>query len=106
LVKLKKSIKKWLLPNDFWIAMEKGVANTTNYAGTTKNVPLPFTKSTHPGHIQLREQSKIGFIQRLKGRLSTWWQYYVTTHIKATNSRLKSDELAAMFVAKLLEPTL
>jgi hypothetical protein len=47
-VKLKKSMEVWHLPNDFWIAMKKGVAHTTTRAGMMNNVPLPFKISTHP----------------------------------------------------------
>jgi hypothetical protein len=60
-------------------------------------------KSTHPGRMQLweafKEQSKIGWIHMLKGRLSTQWQSFVATHLEATKSHLKSDEWAAKFVA-------
>jgi hypothetical protein len=87
--------------------MEKGVAHIINHEGTTNNVPLPFTVSTHPGRMQLRkaskQQSKIGWINVLKGSLSIRWQDYVTAHLKATKSRLKADEWATEFVAALWE---
>jgi hypothetical protein len=93
------------LPNDFWIAMEKGAAHTTTNAGTMNNIPPPFTISTHPGCMQLREafkeQSKIGWINVLKGQLSTLWQDFVRAHLKVTKSRFKADEWAAKVVAAL-----
>jgi hypothetical protein len=96
-------MKVWHLPNDFWIAMEKGVDHTTTHSGTMNNATLPFTISTHPGRIQLREafkeQSKIGWINVLKGRLSTRWQGFVSAHLKVTKSHLKADEWAENFVA-------
>jgi hypothetical protein len=53
----------WYLPNEFWIAMEKGVAHTTTHA-KTNNATLRFTILTHPGRIKIweafKEQSKIG----------------------------------------------
>jgi hypothetical protein len=98
------------LPNDFWTAMEKGVTHTTNHEGTTNNVPLPSTVSTHPGHMQPRklskQQSKIGWINVLKGRLYIRWQDYVTAHLKATKSYLKADEWATKFIAALWKHTL
>jgi hypothetical protein len=42
----------------------------------------------------------------LEGRISTWWQDYVTAHLKATKSHLKADEWATKFVAALWEHTL
>jgi hypothetical protein len=85
-------------------------ARTTNHEGTTNNIPLPFTVSTHPGRMQLREaskqQSKIGWINVLKGCIPTRWQDYVTAHLKATKSHLKADEWAAKFVAALWGHTL
>jgi hypothetical protein len=109
-VKLKKSMEVWHLPNDFWISMEKGVVHTTTHAGTTNTVPLPFAISTDPGRMQLRgafkERSKIGWLNVLKGRLSTRWQDFVTAHLKAIKSRFKADEWAANFVAALWEHTL
>jgi hypothetical protein len=90
--------------------MGKGVAYTTTHVGTTNNATLPFTISTHPGRMQLweafKEQSKIGWINVLKGRLSTRWQGFVAAHLKATKSHLKADEWAAKFVAALWEHTL
>jgi hypothetical protein len=108
--KLKQSMEVWHLPNDFSTAMEKGVAHITNHEGTANNSPLPFTVSTHPGRMQLweesKQQSKIEWINMLKGRLSVQWQDYVTAHLKATNSRLKADEWATKFVTALWEHTL
>jgi hypothetical protein len=107
--KLKKSMEVWHLPNDFWTAMEKGVVDIINHKGTPNNVPLPFTVSAHPGRMQLREaskqQSKIGWINVLKGRLSIRRQDYVTAHLKATKPRLKADEWETQFVAALWEHT-
>jgi hypothetical protein len=86
--KLKKSMEVWYLPNYFWTAMDKGVAHIINQEGTTNNIPLPFTVSTHPGRMQLweasKQQSKIGWINVLKGRLSIRWQDYVIAHLKAS----------------------
>jgi hypothetical protein len=100
----------WHLPNDVWTAMEKGSAHIINHEGKMNNIPLPFTVSTHPGSMQLREaskqQSKIGWINVLKGRLSIWWQDYVTANFKATKSRIKADEWATKFVAALWDHTL
>jgi hypothetical protein len=90
--------------------MEKGVARIINQEGVMNNVPLSFMVSTHPGRVQLQEaykqQSKIGWINMLKGRLSIRWQDYVTAHLKATKSRLKADEWATKVVTALWEHTL
>jgi hypothetical protein len=59
LVKLKKSMEKWHLPNDFWIAIEKGVSHTTNHTGTMNIVPPPFTISTLQGTFNSGKHSKI-----------------------------------------------
>jgi hypothetical protein len=100
----------WHLPNDFWTAMEKGLAHITNHEGTAISVTLPCMISTHHGRMQLRkaskQQSKIGWINLLKGRLSVRWKEYVTAHLKATKSHLKADEWATQFVAALWEHTL
>jgi hypothetical protein len=39
--KLEKSMEAWHLPQGFWIALEKGIAHTTNQVGTPTNIPLP-----------------------------------------------------------------
>jgi hypothetical protein len=109
-VKLKKSMEVWHLPNYFWTAIEKGEDHTKTHSGTMNNATQPFTISTHPGRMQLweafKEQSKIGWINVLKGRLSTRWQGFVAAHLKATKSQLKADKWAAKFVAALCEYTL
>jgi hypothetical protein len=90
--------------------MEKGVAHIINHKGKTNNVPLPFMVSTHHGCMQLREsskqQSKIGLINVLKGRLSIQWQDYITAYLKATKSRRKAEEWEKKIVAALWEHTL
>jgi hypothetical protein len=90
--------------------MEKGLAHTTAHAETTNNDTIPFTTSTRPGRMQLREafkeQSNIGWVNVLKGRLSTRWQGFVAAHLRATKSGFKADDWEAKFVAALWEHTL
>jgi hypothetical protein len=103
-------MEAWHLPNNFCIALEKGVAHTTNHAGTTTDIPLPFRLPINPGCMQLREAfketSNIGWIKALKGSLSTRWHDYVASHLKLQKSRLKADEWAAKFVSALWEQIL
>jgi hypothetical protein len=53
--KLNKSMEAWYLPHNYWIALENGIARTTNQAGTPTNIPLPFTISINTGYMQLWE---------------------------------------------------
>jgi hypothetical protein len=40
---VKKSMKKWKLPNDFWITVEKGVLSYTKNPKKAKDRPSPTT---------------------------------------------------------------
>jgi hypothetical protein len=70
--KVRKAMKHWKLPNDFWTAMEKGLHGyTRNPKGGTITTPFPPTYDNRRNQLKLafREQDTIGWDNLLKGRM-------------------------------------
>jgi hypothetical protein len=85
--KIKKSMERWKLPNNFWIAVEKRMLSYTENPSTANDrpsptTPLPSTCNNQRNSIKLafRAQSVIGWENVMKGRLAGEWTTLVRQH--------------------------
>jgi hypothetical protein len=74
--KARKAMTHWKLPNDFWIAMEKGLNGYTGapHGGAIAS-HLPPTYNNRRNHLKLafREQDNIVWDNLIKGRMGRQW---------------------------------
>jgi hypothetical protein len=106
--KLRKSMDRWYLPQDFWTTIEKGVNHYTEQPHkrtkqSKENEPQkPFgvTFNTPRNLLQqaFRTQSHIGWDNFLKGRLSRDWLTYVRHNEENSNGHGKSQDWSAKFI--------
>jgi hypothetical protein len=83
--KAQKAMTHWKLPNDFWIAMEKGLNGYTRAPnGGAIATPFPPTYNNRRKHFKLsfREQDKIAWDNLIKGRMGRQCIEYIKQHIQ------------------------
>jgi hypothetical protein len=100
--KLRKSMDRWHLPQDFWTKIEKGVNHYTEqpHKRTTQlkeNEPqktFRVTLSTPRNLLQqaFRTQKHIGWDKFLEGRVSRDWLTYVRHNEENSNGHGKSQD--------------
>jgi hypothetical protein len=102
--KARKAMTHWKLPNDFWIAMKKGLNGYTRAPdGGAIASPFPPTYNDSRNHLKLafREQDKIGWDNLIKGRTGRQWIEYVKQHIQNDNIKLKASYWAPKMIQAL-----
>jgi hypothetical protein len=92
--KARKAMKHWKLPNDFWIAMERGLHRYTRNPKGGAITPPPPTYDNRQNHLKLasREQYEIGWDNLIKGLMGRQWIEYVKQHIQIENTKLQAKE--------------
>jgi hypothetical protein len=111
--KLRKSMDRWHLPQDFWTTIEKGVnyyterphKRTTQSKENEPQKPFGVTFNTPRNLLQqaFRTQSHIGWENFLKGRISRDWLTYVRHNEENSNGHGKSQDWSAKFIGGLWE---
>jgi hypothetical protein len=81
--KLKKAMEKWKVPNDVWMAIQKGMQHYMQHPEkrdpqdipqkTTTPFPHTFHSQTNRIKVAFRMQSHIGWENITKGRVSREW---------------------------------
>jgi hypothetical protein len=109
--KLRKSMERWHLPQDFWTAIEKGVNHyteqphkrTIHSKDNEPQKPFGVTFNTPRNLLQqaFRTQSHIGWDNFLKGRISRDWLTYVRHNEAHSNGYGKSKDWPAKFIGGL-----
>jgi hypothetical protein len=97
--KLRKMMDKWSLSADMWISIENGVRHYTHNPlkqdpdNMPAEPPSPFGTTFHtPRNIMkvvFHAQSKIGWENFIKGRLSRDWIGCIYHHFQENGSKLK-----------------
>jgi hypothetical protein len=98
--KLRKSMERWHLPQDFWTTIEKGVNHYTEHPHkltihSKENEPqkpfgVTFNTPRNLLHQAFRTQSHIGWDNFLKGRISRDWLTYVRHNKEHPNGHSES----------------
>jgi hypothetical protein len=111
--KLRKSMERWHLPQDFWTTIEKGINHYTERPHkrtiqSKENEPQkPFGVTFYtPGNLlqqAFRTQSHIDWDNFLKGRISRDWLTYVRHKDEHSNGHGKSKYWSAKFIGGLWE---
>jgi hypothetical protein len=80
---VKKAMKAWRIPPDFWISIEKGINHYATHPlkRDKENMPpepqKPFGKTFYTPwnilQVAFRKQSHVGWENFLKGRICTEW---------------------------------
>jgi hypothetical protein len=102
--KARKAMTHWNLPNDFWIAMGKGLNEYTrapNRGDIATHFPPTYNNSRNHLKLAFREQDKIGWDKLIKGRMGRQWIEYVRQHIHNKNIKLKSSYWASKMTQDL-----
>jgi hypothetical protein len=93
--KVKKDMHMWILPADFWTAIEKGLHHLPSDLKKSTSPTLPFQISVNPirNHLQVAFQEKnlIKWTNLLKGLMSHRWQQFATAHLQSTKSDLRAQ---------------
>jgi hypothetical protein len=106
--KIRKSMERWHLPQDFWTTIEKGINHYIEHShkrkihlkdnepqktfGATFNTPRNLLKQA------FRTQSHTGWDNFLKGRISRDWLTYIRHNEAHSNDHGKSKDWSARFV--------
>jgi hypothetical protein len=107
--KVKKAMQMWILPADFWTAMEAGLHHLTSDLNESASPTLPFQISVNPIRNHLRaafqEQNAIKWTNLLKGHISHMWQQFATAHVRS-KTRLTGTRMGPKFITALWEHSL
>jgi hypothetical protein len=111
--KLRKSMERWHLPQDFWTTIETGVNHyteqphkrTIHSKDNEPQKPFGVTSNTPRNLLQqaCRTQSHIGWDNFLKGRISRDWLTYVCHNMAHSNGHGKSKDWSEKFIGGLWE---
>jgi hypothetical protein len=108
--KVKKDMQMWLLPADFWTAIEKGIEHLSQDTQESTSPTLTFQISVNPIRNHLRaafkEQNSIKWTDIYKGCLSHNWQKFATAHVRSKRLDLRAQEWSPKFVTELWDHSL
>jgi hypothetical protein len=100
----------WILPADFWTAIEKGLHHLPTDLKESTIPPLPFQISVNPSRNHLRaafqEQNSIKWTNLLKGCMSHRWQQFANAHVRSKKFDLRAQEWGPKFITALWEHSL
>jgi hypothetical protein len=109
--KVKKAMKAWRIPADFWIAIEKGINHYAAHPlkrhkegmlpepqkpfGTTVNTPRNILQ------VAYRNQSYVGWENFFKGRICTEWSTYFNQNLASGNIKKDYQEWSTKLILAL-----
>jgi hypothetical protein len=109
--KLKKAMDKWKIPNDVWIAIQKGMQKYMQHPAKREPqdmpheppTPFPYTLHSQRNRIKVafRMQSRIGWENFTKGRLSREWADVMEWHYKNEGLKLIGTECVTKLIMAL-----
>jgi hypothetical protein len=109
--KLKKAMDKWKIPNDAWIAIQKGMQHYMQHPAKRdprdmlQEPPTPFPHTFHILRngikVAFRMQSHIRWENFTKGRLSQEWAGVMEWHYKNEGLKLIGTECVTKLIMAL-----
>jgi hypothetical protein len=111
-VQLQKTLKCWKIPNDFWMAVEKGMQSYATVPKKAKDRTIPTTPVSLTWNREINAlkaayhaQSKIGWENLVKGRIAQECIQFMETHHVNQGYKLKAQDWAPTCIGDLWEHT-
>jgi hypothetical protein len=115
---VKKAMKIWKLPPDFWTATQKGIQFYIDNLDKRKvqeedeppilQAPAPFQPTLNNAMNLLRQayraQSAVGWENFVKGRIVRQWDRYISSRVRHNQIGLPTKELAEKLIIALWDP--
>jgi hypothetical protein len=110
---VKKAMKTWGVPPDFWISIEKRINHYVAHPLNIDKEDMPPEPQKHVGktfytprntlQVAFRKQSYVGWENFLEGRIYIEWCTYIKNHLASSNINKDYQEWSTKLILALWE---